>query len=82
MPIGPSAPESARTRSDQSPRWASVDRVRRAPPSGRHPCEPCSKLSLASRFLGASPDAWPAVVVLAAAVVVVVVASAGSEVAP
>ena len=75
MPTGPPADDSGRTRSDQPPSVASVDLVRRAAPSGRHPCEPSSKLALASRFLGPSPSAVAAVVVVAAPVVVVAAAA-------
>jgi hypothetical protein len=70
MPTGPPADDSARTRTDQPPSVASVDLVSRAAPSGRQPREPSSKLALASRFFGPSPDAWAVVVVLAPVVVV------------
>src|SRR5215217_6926893 len=66
MPTGPPPAGSARMRSDQSPSVASVDRVRRALPSGFQPRVPSSKPGLASRLRG---PGGAAVVATAAAVV-------------
>src|SRR5215213_5725036 len=72
IPTGPPAAGSARMRSDQPPSVASVDRVRRALPSGFQPWTPPSKLALASRLRGpgGDPPALAAVVATAATVVV------------
>src|SRR5215212_766506 len=63
IPTGPPAAGSARMRSDQPPSVASVDRVRRALPSGFQPLVPSSKLLLASRLPGPGGP-WPAAVVV------------------
>src|SRR4029453_16219265 len=70
MPTVPPAEGSARMRSDQPPSVASVDRVRRALPSGFQPLVPSSKLLLASRLRGPG-GTWPAAVVATPAAVVV-----------
>src|SRR4029453_8644786 len=69
MTTGPPPEGSARMRSDQPPSVASVDRVRRALPSGFQPWVPSSKLLLASRLRGPA-GAGAAVVATPAAVVV------------
>src|SRR5829696_859970 len=72
MPTVPPAEGSARMRTDQTPSEASVERVRRALPSGFQPRVPFSKLALASRLRGpgGDPPGLAAVVATAAAVVV------------